>query len=105
MKIDAATTYAVSTQLIESDVAPSSPAMCGSATLVMVVSSTCMIVAAITAKVSRKRLTCMASAHVHGHRRGRAHAQRKLRIEVVEADLHRHTLCDLDPIAGRVLRR
>ena len=45
----------MSTQLIWSVVADSSPAMCGSATLTIVVSSTWITVAAITASVTKTR--------------------------------------------------
>src|SRR5512143_3220541 len=89
-----------------SGVASSCPAMLGSATLMMVVSSTCMMVAAITATAVRTRLAFMpVLLQLHAHRRRRADAQRVLGIGRGEPDAHRHALGDLHPVAGGVLRR
>src|SRR5512135_1405259 len=89
-----------------SGVASSCPAMLGSATLTMVVSSTCMMVAAITATAVRTRLLFIAaSLQLHAHGRCRADAQGMVGVGGRELDAHRHALGDLHPVAGGVLRR
>src|ERR1039458_1278432 len=106
MKMAEAIRYEVSTQLMLSGVASSCPAMLGSATLMMVVSSTCMMVAAITATPVNIRLRLMAVLfQLHAHSRRRADAQRMFSIHLGKLDAHRHTLRDLHPVAGGVLRR
>src|SRR5512135_1420855 len=92
-----------------SGVASSSPAMLGSATLVMVVSSTCMMVAAITAMAVIRRLPLISFAfllaEVHGHGGRCAYPQRIFHPRRIELDAYRHALRDFHPVAGCVLRR
>src|SRR5674476_1336524 len=88
-----------------SGVASSCPAMLGSATLTIVVSSTCMMVAAITAVPVNTRLVFIKLFQLHAHGCRRADAQRVLGIRRGELDAHRHALRDVHPVAGGVLRR
>src|ERR1051325_9542512 len=92
--------------------------MCGSATFTIVVSSTCMKVADITAIVISARLFATVGmekllrrgdrargrGRIHGYRRARTDAKRKVRIGCSDRDANRHALRDLHPIARRVLR-
>ena len=109
--------------------------MCGSATLAIVVSSTCMIVASMIETVIRPR--CLTSTKPPARPRRSSSAlsggrRRRRRVEpgggdrllvstrhgalmpvrsgmsvtgVSKLDAHRHALHDLDPVAGGVLRR
>src|SRR5512135_957345 len=87
-----------------SGVASSCPAMLGSATLTMVVSSTCMMVAAITATAVRTRLLFIAaSLQLHAHGRRCADAQGMVGAGGRELDADRHALGDLHPVAGGIL--
>src|SRR5262245_28195052 len=116
--------------------------MCGNATLTIVVSTTCMTVASMTATVIMPRFSGAAALAVtlvavalmealavlgksrvvrqqraHPLRRGllvarvdvddRAHAgaQRRIVAARFDGDTHGNALRDLDPVAGRVLRR
>src|SRR5512143_2685271 len=123
MKIAAATMYEVSTQEICSCVALIAPCMCGSATLAIVVSSACMMVASITDTVMRPRWGAWGAATLTGRssegdaeqvaampgvdfdhgaqsRTQLGHARAR-----VEPDPDRHALGDLHPVARGVLRR
>src|SRR5690606_856442 len=131
MTIAAATMEDVSTQAICSWVAPIVPCISGSATLAIVVSSACMMVASITdtvtiARFGRPSAAAAARAaaiiasppagpgpaeqaaavpRVDLDPGGQARAQLGQAGGIVEPDAHRHALGDLHPVAGRVLRR
>src|SRR5512143_1838549 len=102
--------------------------MCGSATLAIVVSSACMMVASITDTVMKPRLTASgvvaalaeltpsrcsereaqqppAMAGVDFDQRAQAGTQFRHARRRVEPDAHRYPLCDLHPVAGGILRR
>ena len=111
-----ATRYEVSAQVASSVVAAMLLAMCGSDTLTTVVSSTSMKVANITAIATIHGLTVFGEGSTrrsrgclldpHGRRHRHARPQQVLRIlTLLEHDLHRHALHDLDEVAGGVLRR
>src|SRR6476659_2922613 len=110
---------------------PSEPAMLGTDTLAMVMSSTAMKFApARTMATShsmapfkgaspasafsmaviwislRNRLSTLLRARIDGLFHRQADLQRILReLGGIELDAHRHALDDLDPVPGRVLRR
>src|SRR5690349_3504921 len=104
-----ATRYDVNTHVASSVVADIVLAMCGSDTLTTVVSSTSMNVANMTAIATIHGLTrrCSVigrSARVNSGRHGHAGAQQVLCIlSFIEHDLHRHSLHNLDEIAGGVV--
>src|SRR5256885_4437313 len=93
--------------------------MCGSATLAIVVSSTCSSTAIITPMVTISRcpvgsgcvatsgalaisLLLVVEADRGGHRKAGDH---RLRRRAIEGDPHRHALRHLDPVPIGVLRR
>src|SRR4051812_29280352 len=130
--IAADTMYEVITQATCSCVADSDPCMLGSATLAIVPSSACMIVAIMTTTVSQRRRRSWSRSMVRLFRSGRrrsqtdalqqvaerapvagvdldggAHAdpERRIALAALHRRAHRDALHDLDPVAGGVLRR
>src|SRR5882757_5697184 len=107
--IAAATMYEVSTQLICSCVAESSPPMRGRATLAMVWSSACRNEASITEMVISPRfspdgdgLLAATIVRVDCHPRTQAGLDRNT---ILELQAHRQSLHDLHPVPGGVFRR
>src|ERR1700722_7973419 len=106
--IAAATMYEVSTQLICSCVAESSPPMRGRATLAMVWSSACRKEASITEIVISPRFNpgpvglFATTVGVHCHPRTQAGLDRNT---VLESQAHRQSLHHLHPVSGSVFRR
>src|SRR5260370_4975214 len=123
--IAADTIYEVITQATCSWVEDSEPWMLGSATLAMVPSSACMIVAIMTTTVSQRRRRSASASIVRPSQPdhlqqiaerapvagvdldGRAHAHAKRRIAFLADDrgADGNPLYDLDPVARCVLRR
>src|SRR6266702_2938910 len=107
------TRYEVRTQVASFWLADSPPAMCGSATLAMAVSSTSMNVASVTVNATSQGLCrglqgvltpgSLLHADRHDHRLTRAQGQAL--GHAVQRDAHRDPLGDLDVVAGGVLGR
>ncbi len=113
------TRYDVSTQVLSSLLAPRLPAMCGNATLAMLVSSTSMNAARETTmaishglwlgrQISGAGAPERASVRLDIDFRIHRHARPQPMVVVLsgfDIDPHRHPLHDLDEIARGILRR